>query len=388
MEPGQPTGSRPAARSADDVDAASLGAAAHRVLAAVEDALRPMHPLFLALSLRTGDGTLRPVAITARTRSISHRLAQWQWYSRPGVVAAARGEAQWCGWPRLRTELPELTLPPVEAGAWAALPLGTHQPIGALFACFADSLRFGARERQILEGLARFGATALADGIDCAAKRAAADHALEAERARLAADLHDGVVQQVIATSMALAGLVGAVPPAHRDRITQLVHQHDEIVSQLRATIFALHAANPWSTSAAAELVHVVDEAAAALGFRPELRMHGDLTRIDTVTQLSHLMFVARELLSNVARHSGASSALVAVSVDDARIVLRVDDDGHGIPALPPAGNGLANLHRRARMLDGECRFHTPPDGGTSVEWSIPVTVSPHTTHVPRRSTE
>lgn len=203
----------------------------------------------------------------------------------------------------------------------------------------------------------------------CAAATAAA---LRAERARLAGDLHDGVVQHIIATSMTLAAMTSMVPGELRPQFERLILRQDEIVRELRGTIFALTSDNLFTASATVELARVVDQSAAALGFQPTFRLRGPLDRIDPVTQLGHMVLALREVLSNIARHADATRALVTVTVSDDRVELAVDDNGRGLDAAATPGNGLANLDRRARMLGGECRIGPSPSGGTSVKWSIP----------------
>jgi signal transduction histidine kinase len=168
--------------------------------------------------------------------------------------------------------------------------------------------------------------------------------------------------------------MADAAPIDLRQRLDQLIQWQDEIVRELRSTIFALQTDHQWATSAAQEFTRVVDQSAPSLGFRPTLRLHGTLELIDCAHHLGHLVFVLREMLSNVARHARATRVAVTIRVDAGRIELRVDDDGCGTNSTTRPGNGIANLTRRARMLGGTCRIGPARCGGTSVQWSIPVT--------------
>ena len=205
---------------------------------------------------------------------------------------------------------------------------------------------------------------------ECAAVTAAA---LRAERTRLAGDLHDGVVQHIIATSMTLAAMTSQVPEELRSQFEQLILRQDEIIRELRGTIFSLTADPLRTASATVELARVVDQSAASLGFQPTFRLRGPLDRIDPVTQLGHMVLALREVLSNIARHAGATKAAVTVTVGDGRVELAVDDNGRGLPERPTPGNGLENLGRRARMLGGDCRIEPSRTGGTSLRWSVPL---------------
>jgi signal transduction histidine kinase len=81
--------------------------------------------------------------------------------------------------------------------------------------------------------------------------------------------------------------------------------------------------------------------------------------------------FVVAEALTNVARYSGASSAVVALSVYAGRLYVEVRDDGRG-GADPVRGSGLRGLDDRVCALDGSLELVSPPGEGTIVRASIP----------------
>jgi signal transduction histidine kinase len=86
------------------------------------------------------------------------------------------------------------------------------------------------------------------------------------------------------------------------------------------------------------------------------------------------LLPTLREALSNVAKHAGASSVEIVVENGDL-VTLRVTDNGCGMPAAIPEGNGIRNLTDRATKLGGTCRISSRLDGGTVLEWWVPATV-------------
>jgi signal transduction histidine kinase len=96
---------------------------------------------------------------------------------------------------------------------------------------------------------------------------------------------------------------------------------------------------------------------------------------------------VLQEALSNAARHSGARHVGVSLAVGDppssprdteaatAELVLRVEDDGVGIPE-GGRRSGLRNVAERARDLGGTFEIRPREGGGTVLEWRVPPTVS------------
>jgi signal transduction histidine kinase len=81
--------------------------------------------------------------------------------------------------------------------------------------------------------------------------------------------------------------------------------------------------------------------------------------------------FCAAELLANVAKHSGASRAVVRVRGQDGRIVMTVTDDGSGGARLAPGG-GLAGLLERVQTVDGRLGIDSPAGGPTAITIELP----------------
>ncbi len=114
------------------------------------------------------------------------------------------------------------------------------------------------------------------------------------------------------------------------------------------------------------------DEARHALGFSPELRIDGPIDLVVPDETAEHLLAALQEALSNVARHADASNVQVVVE-SGSDILLRVVDDGVGLPERVDAGRGLRNMERRAEGLGGSFVAQRGPEGGTIVEWRVPL---------------
>jgi signal transduction histidine kinase len=91
---------------------------------------------------------------------------------------------------------------------------------------------------------------------------------------------------------------------------------------------------------------------------------------------------IVQEALTNVLKHAHARSVEVALAVEGSWLLLRIVDDGIGLPperleAL--RSHGLAAMRQRARALGGQWRLHCPPAGGTEIEVRLPLErVLPH----------
>ena len=194
------------------------------------------------------------------------------------------------------------------------------------------------------------------------------------DRGRIARDLHDKVMQRLFATGLELQTMLPS--SAQRDldeRINRLAAEIDETIAEIRQSIFALEA--PRERGLRVDLFAHVDEARETLGFAPALRFDGPVDSLIPDKVAEHLIAVLQESLSNVARHAEASRVEILVEAQaETGVLLRVVDDGNGLPNGPTPGRGLHNLEERAVRLGGSFNASSQPHGGTVVEWRVPLT--------------
>jgi NarL family two-component system sensor histidine kinase YdfH len=106
-----------------------------------------------------------------------------------------------------------------------------------------------------------------------------------------------------------------------------------------------------------------------------ELTLPDDLPEV-TPEQTDQLLNITREALSNVARHSGASRAVIAVSADERTLSLLIGDNGRGFDPTEDrrdGHHGLVNLQSRAEILGGSLVVNSGRGRGTQVEARVPM---------------
>jgi signal transduction histidine kinase len=195
---------------------------------------------------------------------------------------------------------------------------------------------------------------------------------VQADRDRIARDLHDHVVQRIFATGLALDRIsrsLEATSPEVATRIAQRVDELDGTIARIRTAIFELQEAEDASPVAVRRRIgEVVRSVTEGHDLRPDLRIRDGIE--DLQPELMHeVVAVVRELVTNVVRHAGASRVTVAVTIDDdVRVV--VTDDGRGLPPIT-VRSGLANLTDRAERRGGRLSVSTGTSG-TEVTWSVP----------------
>lgn len=195
------------------------------------------------------------------------------------------------------------------------------------------------------------------------------------DRARIARDLHDVVIQRLFAMAMTLASTVRLIDrPEVSQRVQHVMDEIDTTIRKIRSTIFALQLTEQGSSvgQLRARVLEAIDRVVEQLGFTPSLRMEGLLDTAVPNGIAEDLVAVLNETLSNVARHAQASRAEVVVELVDGQLRLRVIDDGVG---LPESGrrSGLANLAARADRLGGSFEARRANGGGTVIAWEVPV---------------
>lgn len=119
----------------------------------------------------------------------------------------------------------------------------------------------------------------------------------------------------------------------------------------------------------ASETLPRLATAARATGL--EVTTHIDLPEIPIAT--SHVLIrIVQEALSNIIRHAHASRCEIAVWQDDGALIVRIDDDGEGLPSALRPGNGLVGMRERVEEAGGQLTITNRLDGGARVLAQLP----------------
>lgn len=191
------------------------------------------------------------------------------------------------------------------------------------------------------------------------------------DRARIARDLHDHVIQRLFGAGLGLQALA-ARAPQHAVAIDRHIADLDAAIGDIRTAIFALRTRST-SDSARRRLLDLANEVAPSLRNPPRMAFNGpvDLVLIGSLTD--DVLAVVRETLTNVARHAHADSVAVEVTVTMSDVVITVEDDGIGVPLRPARASGTANLDARARGWGGAFTLERRSSGGTRACWQVPL---------------
>lgn len=223
--------------------------------------------------------------------------------------------------------------------AWFMVAIyGGFQAFAALIGHYARSAE-NARDRLALVNA------------DLLATRALlADSARDAERLRVARELHDVAGHKLTAMKLNLRALASDPALAGRPQVRLSEQLASELLEDIRNVVQALR------DSRGLDLETALRALAAPL---PQLRMQlniGEDAVIRNPQLAETVLRIVQEAMTNAARHAGAATLWVELRREGSRLWLRIADDGQA-PALLREGNGLAGIRERVAAVGGDLRI-------------------------------
>lgn len=196
------------------------------------------------------------------------------------------------------------------------------------------------------------------------------------DRARIARDLHDHVIQRLFGAGLALQAASATVDADASAAIEAQIDVIDATIKDIRAAIFALGSGERQGAKRFRDRVlDVVAEISDSWPTPVRVSFVGPLDNVIARGLDDDLVVVVRELLTNIAKHAQAESVDVVIQLSDDTVELSVTDDGVGIPE-GAARSGLANIAERARLRSGSCDIVSSARTGTAVRWRAPIRAS------------
>lgn len=197
--------------------------------------------------------------------------------------------------------------------------------------------------------------------------------ASDAERRRIARDLHDSVVQDLAGTSFSVSALArdDSVASEHRHTLERAASSLRTSLRSLRSLLVEIHPPDLRADGLAAALADLTAPAASA-GIETTVTVEGMEAVNDT--QVALVWRVAQEAVRNAIRHAGASRLTVAVTADQKRITLDIDDDGRGFApeaVTDPSHYGLRGLASLIEDAGGSLEVLSAPGAGTTVHMEV-----------------
>jgi len=207
-------------------------------------------------------------------------------------------------------------------------------------------------------------------------------HSQEAERERIARELHDDTAQALLVLRRHLGALMGSpkqLPESAVQRLEQIRQLTDEILEGVRRFSQDLRPPTLDDLGLLPTLEGLVVDLRAQEGIDVRLKVLGSQRRLSPEAELV-LFRMVQEALNNVRRHAQASKVMTIVEFADGRVRLTISDNGRGFELpermsdLAAAGKlGLMGMHERARLLGGVLTIESEVGKGTTVIADLPV---------------
>jgi signal transduction histidine kinase len=209
-----------------------------------------------------------------------------------------------------------------------------------------------------------------------AMRRLASEHsararlAIEAERKRIAWELHDSAKQRLHAAHLLVTSLQGRVPDALAPTVARASIELESAASDMDTSLAELR--SPLEGRRLDEAVRARAAEIAPDG-RPRITVRGEAPELPPLVG-AHAYRIASEALTNALRHADASEIDVAFVHHGGHLCVSVRDDGRGLPAQTrTGGSGLMAMENRAATIGARLTVAERDGAGTVIELDIPL---------------
>ena len=265
---------------------------------------------------------------------------------------------------------------------WYVYPLSLREHAVGILMVELDKDKGLTRQREeVITMVANQAALALGTTILCIDR--ARRLAVETERNRIARDIHDTVAQSLFGIVYSLDACITMLPSQADEVRNELIElralansAHDEV----RRSIFDMWPSALTIELFMADLTNYVSSCCRPRPFSIIFSNNGDFNSLSSGMRRT-VYRMAQEALANSARHSGAGSARLCLTVTDDEVYLVVSDDGKGFdPSIALSRSqsrehfGLRGMQERARAMGGECEIVSQPDMGARIMIQLHVT--------------
>ncbi len=205
-------------------------------------------------------------------------------------------------------------------------------------------------------------------------------HAIEAERARIARDLHDDLGSSL--TEISVLASTGQRPglgeTSHPNLFQAIASKARKLIAALDVIVWAVDPEDNSLQSLADYLCGYAEEFFSNTNLACRFKVPATFPPVTLEGRLRHDLHLAvKEALNNLVRHADATEAEFRLVFSEGNLEIEIADNGKGLPGeLENAGHGLKNLPARLKNIGGDCTIESGPAGGTTVRIRLPLAAS------------
>jgi signal transduction histidine kinase len=198
---------------------------------------------------------------------------------------------------------------------------------------------------------------------------------VNAERERLARELHDGAIQKVYTAGLLVRSIAKLAEPQSKisQRTERAVAALSDAVTELRINLEALHKGTAAPVQPLVDLLNSVTvnpHYTTMISIKLDTNLQPDFSL--SPVRSGHVIGIVNETMANILRHARARHVRINAEGMGGFLRITINDDGVGFTPGTSSGYGLRNMRDRARLLNGTLEIETKPGKGTTVTLEIP----------------
>jgi len=203
--------------------------------------------------------------------------------------------------------------------------------------------------------------------------------ALMKERNRITADLHDDVGSSL--SSLQIHSVIARqIMESDKDKakyyLDKIVEQSSVINSNIGDIIWSMKSQEDRLIDMDGRIRNMVSSLLGATNINYAIEIEKPLENaVQNITARKNIMLIMKEAINNCAKYSNATQCAISVKYDNEALMIRINDNGKGIPAdKMKDGNGLQNMRKRTVELKGTMHLETAENAGAHLKFIIPAT--------------
>lgn len=203
-----------------------------------------------------------------------------------------------------------------------------------------------------------------------------AERAALEERSHLAREIHDGLAQHLWFAKLKFERLSATVPDEDKPLAGEVGQALDAAIVEARQALVTMRTSLDTDLPLSEMLKLTVDDFGQRSGIKVTFSVGAGIPTALPPRQQIEVLRVVQEALTNVRKHADATVVRVRADTHGRDLIVSVADNGRGFdPNAPGEGLGLQGMEERSRLLGGTFRISSEPQGGTTVELTVPMLI-------------
>lgn len=207
--------------------------------------------------------------------------------------------------------------------------------------------------------------------------------AVQTERERIIADLHDDVGATL--SSMNILGELAnsawnTKPQQSKAMLGKIADQSKDLMERMSDIVWSLKSTGEEKNSLTGRLRNYTYDLLAVKNIAVEFAVDEELaTQMTNPLARKNILLIAKEAINNIAKYSQATKAFIGFRLEGKDVLLSIGDNGKGFDETVTAkGNGLGNIEQRCRQLNGQCSFESTKGNGVLLICRFPLAIISH----------